>query len=462
MHTLWVLVIGLVAELFTGQAIALNALERDGLALYSGRETGLLSTVQGAPLPAALAACGRCHGPDGQGTQEAGQIVPPIGWSALRQTRRGLAAFADEAAVLAAIERGIGRESRPVGAGMPRFELQPHQREALLAYLKALGSRQDRAAGVHEDRIDLVSLLPISGPRSGTASAILEGLNEAFGQVNRDGGIFGRRLQLTAIDVGSTGEHLESVLREQSRSPRFAAAVGSLIVRADNRWHGAWGASPGVLFATLGLPRKPSTQPRLTYLLPALSSQIAMAQQALAAHCPQSVVVASVAETDASRGLLSTEEADTLGVGVRGTVSSLMRAWATDAGWLILSDSKTLGAIDQSILRVRPPQCLATLATVSGDFATLRATRAQFEIHPIPRTASLPAESAAVWRTMARWSATLFVELLARAGPELTDAAIQSAASALGTVQLAPGVTVAFSAERLHAFGAGHIYRTGE
>ena len=197
-----------------------------GRALYHGVEPFSAGATR---LPAAFAACARCHGLNGEGGQEGTLSAPPVTWSALTGPRAGANGFADEAAVLRAITAGEGRNGLRLNAGMPRYDLGFADAAALVSFLHRLGTSDDQPRGVDKQTIALGTLLPLSGPAGGIGRAVLVGLRDSFDAVNRSGGVFGRRVDLHAQDTaGGAGAAAEQLLAK----PVFAVVGGLWPVRS--------------------------------------------------------------------------------------------------------------------------------------------------------------------------------------------------------------------------------------
>lgn len=176
----------------------------DGRALYQGFATFTAgSDATRTHLPPALTACARCHGPEGRGSREGGVVVPPLAWSALTAPRGGLPAF-DAAAVGRAITDGIGRDGHALGPVMPRYVMQPAEAEALVDYLRRLGTEADTPPGVSRTTIRVGTLLPLSGTSGGLGQAVLAGLDEVLSQANLSG-VHGRQIELHAVDTVPAG-----------------------------------------------------------------------------------------------------------------------------------------------------------------------------------------------------------------------------------------------------------------
>ncbi len=195
---------------------ALSEAEARGKSLFlhgvlsSGEHvTGKLGP-EGVELTGAVAACARCHGPRGRGTGEGGVVAPNIQASRLfapvssanPSTGQWERPAYDDRSLAEAIRRGVSSSGRVLGPVMPRFELSEQDLEALIAYLHQLGD--DRDPGVHEERLVLGAALPLSGKLAPMGEDVRAVLSAVFEEVNQQGGLFGRRLELRVEDDSLT------------------------------------------------------------------------------------------------------------------------------------------------------------------------------------------------------------------------------------------------------------------
>jgi len=137
-------------------------------------------------------ACAACHGLSGEGRREGGLEVPPIaqvGYS--------------DAELARLLASGVARDGRHV-AVMPRFSLRADQLHRLNAYLAILGSEEDGDPGVSANTVRIGAALPLSGPRSAEARAMVLRLDRMVGEANAAGGIYGRRIELAVVDIAGS------------------------------------------------------------------------------------------------------------------------------------------------------------------------------------------------------------------------------------------------------------------
>ncbi|WP_437691736.1 cytochrome c/ABC transporter substrate-binding protein [Sorangium sp. So ce176] len=183
-----------------------------GKRIYQRGSTSDGRAVEGAIVGGAAAlsgreaACAGCHGASGQGTSEGGVTAPP-----LAADRRLASSGAQgrgattSAALVAAIRDGQGPDGRWLSPVMPRFHLADADLVDLVAYLGCVG--RDLDPGVAAGSVVLGAALPLTGPAAAVGVAVRDVLSAAFAEVNAQGGIYQRRLELRAEDSGgSAGE----------------------------------------------------------------------------------------------------------------------------------------------------------------------------------------------------------------------------------------------------------------
>jgi ABC-type branched-subunit amino acid transport system substrate-binding protein len=149
-----------------------------------------------------LLSCAGCHGRDGRGRSVKGIDPPDITWQNLTkpyalQARAGRSRLPyTEALVLRAIVTGRDSSNQLLGPAMPRFRLTPGDGADLVAYMRALGSTAD--PGITAQAIALGVVLPRREPEvHDTVRTALEAYRD---EVNRAGGVFGRRISFAFID----------------------------------------------------------------------------------------------------------------------------------------------------------------------------------------------------------------------------------------------------------------------
>jgi len=175
----------------------------------TGEDLSAVLGNNGAELPASAAACVNCHGQDGAGNPEGGAKPSNITWQELTNPYR---AHPYTAALLQrAIADGLDSAGNPLQALMPRFRVAPAGMADLTAYLRKLGTVSD--PGVTAGSVNIGVVFPPGQAAGPTASAIASALRADFEDLNRAGGIYGRRVELRiAADSQSTEDF---IAREQ-------------------------------------------------------------------------------------------------------------------------------------------------------------------------------------------------------------------------------------------------------
>lgn len=148
----------------------------------------------GAPLPAAAAACVNCHRRSGLGGAEGPLLVPPIAgdfvfnplspqtgkrlpWPSRDRTRPAY----DLASLGAALRAGVAPDGVPLRAPMPHYALPDSDVAALASYLRTLSV--DRAPGVTDDEVVLATITTPDVP-AGEVDDLLRTLNAFFADKN--------------------------------------------------------------------------------------------------------------------------------------------------------------------------------------------------------------------------------------------------------------------------------------
>lgn len=168
-----------------------------GRALYHNEDDALAGArpvLQGAPLPAAAAACVNCHRRSGLGGVEGSVVVPPVAgrllfrplapqtgqrlpWPSRDRTRPAY----DDASLGRALRDGHAPDDVPLRAPMPRYALPERDVAALAAYLRSLSSA--RAPGVDDEEVVLATITTPDVP-SGEVADLLGALSAFFADKN--------------------------------------------------------------------------------------------------------------------------------------------------------------------------------------------------------------------------------------------------------------------------------------
>ncbi|MFJ2985351.1 MULTISPECIES: ABC transporter substrate-binding protein [unclassified Pseudomonas] len=230
-----------------GQAFAMDLTpqEQAGKRLYregvSSSDAQLTARVGASDMnvPASVLPCASCHGNDGRGRTEGGVRPPSLDWQrlalgqGLRQTNgRSYPAYAD-ASLARAIAHGVDPAGNRLDSAMPRFELTQADQRNLTAYLKRLA--EDRDPGVEEEVLRLGTLLPTKGPLAEAGHVVRAVLEDGVAQLNQQGGIHGRRLELRVADPGIDHASAEQALQQLLGQDQPFALISPLAPVLDQR-----------------------------------------------------------------------------------------------------------------------------------------------------------------------------------------------------------------------------------
>ncbi|MEN8175625.1 MAG: ABC transporter substrate-binding protein, partial [Pseudomonadota bacterium] len=224
-------------------ARGLDPAEARGKQIYirgtSPRDSELTALVgeEQVSLPASVVPCASCHGRDGRGRPEGGVIPSDIRWSIMSKSyghvhdngRRHPAFDATSLAVV--LSTGMDPGQNRLDPSMPLYQMSAADTADLIAYLKRLES--DRDPGVGERQIQIATLLPLQGPRGKLGQAMAQVLHGYFKDLNDQGGVFGRRVELLVVPTAESAEATLGNLRLALDREGVFALVGAYTVGLD-------------------------------------------------------------------------------------------------------------------------------------------------------------------------------------------------------------------------------------
>jgi ABC-type branched-subunit amino acid transport system substrate-binding protein len=241
--TAWAGVIAVACCALSATATELNETQQRGKQIYfegaSPRGSEITAVVgdEAAMLPGSAMPCSSCHGSDGLGRPEGGVTPLDIRWSELTKTYghvhhdgRKHPAFDDDSFIRSMIA-GIDPANNPMDRSMPMYQMSGEDMADLVAYMKVL--EFDLDPGVTEDTVTVATLLPLSGGGNDTGEAMRKVLDGYFADINEQGGVFGRRIELLAVPMGQTAAASLDTLREALDSEGILALVGAFTVGID-------------------------------------------------------------------------------------------------------------------------------------------------------------------------------------------------------------------------------------
>ncbi len=180
--------------------------------------------------------CANCHGLDGKGRPEGGVTPSDVTWHALTKSYgvRHESGREHPPYTAGTLKRSIAMGVDPAGnelhAAMPRYRMSLEDMKALVAYMQKLGT--DRDPGVTEETLRLGTFLPSDG--SGGLGDVVESVLDAYlAEVNTDGGLYGRNLELAAFRLPADPDaRVEAAADALDATPVFAL-VGAVVAGAD-------------------------------------------------------------------------------------------------------------------------------------------------------------------------------------------------------------------------------------
>lgn len=460
-------------------------------AIQLGR--GLYRGTQAFSAPAKLsqvalpsAACANCHGLRGEGKYEAGVQVPPIQWQRLMAARGEQASYANAEAVAQAIAEGQGRHQQALLTPMPQFALSQQEQAALLAYLRVIGTESEPVSGVTAETITIGSVLPLTGRRAALGRDIQAALQARLTEVNRNGGIFGRKIVLRVADAGDNTD--SALLAAQGQMNEGVFALLASFVPDANQVLSSMARSRGVpLVASLGLPLNDSQDLYVSYVLPSLLEQSKQLQRDLPRYCSTSnsdTLVLYSAEprlrelAQQLSELSASPDMQTQVVTNAQQIQSVLLAHPAANVIALLPPDLAASLRQQWAKGQSGKQCLGTLAAISGNpsnasivpdlqsltMQTLAKTQQHIEVTVLPMMPlmqgedSSPLSESQLWVLLADIATQSFVEAASRAGRVLDTAGFMQALGSLQAYKTTSGLSVTFSEKQHHGLNVAYLW----
>jgi mono/diheme cytochrome c family protein len=422
------------------------------------------------PIPGALLSCAGCHGKDGMGRPVGGVDPPNITWQNLTkpyalQTRVGRSRLPyTEALVLRAIGTGRDSSNQPLGVAMPRFRLTPGDGADLVAYIRELGATAD--PGITAQAITLGVVLPRPEPTAELHDAVRTALETYRDELNRAGGLFGRRIAFAFIDSAAASASLQSAAGQPLDQTILAAVVSDAASASDV----AALVNPEVPLIAVRADRD-LRRPRVFYLSAGLLGELG----ALAAHAGRElkdgarlVILhtdddAGRAHVAALRGLLARNggpaiEAVPLASRPDAVADEAMRRiQASDAILLAGWDRRFAGILSR--LERSSPLVLVPGSLIDAFPDALNAPlRMRLAYESGASSAQRETRPAAAQRT-ALAAARLLVEGLRRAGRDVSRARLVDALETIQRFEIGYGAPVSYSPQQHVGFTGAQITR---
>ncbi len=461
---------------------ALEPVEKLGRALYRGDQVftwpARISNAQ-VQLPGASAACANCHGLQGDGLKEAGVKAPSVRWQPLLTSTDSKPAYANELAVKNAIEHAQGR-GVPLAAPMPRYQLTDQESTALLAYLRVIGTARDVTTGVSADTIVLGTVLPLTGSQAQVGFAIEQALQARVKQVNQQGGVFGRQIDLIVRDAGLSSQSALDAIK--ALSDQTFALVGMYLPEHAMAKELATSDLALPLVATLGIPVTTQGLKNQTYLMSSIEQQLKLVWFELGKHCDFKPGVLVLHKGAASINEMVRQSAAKAGFGLNADWGSVAFYKLDEPDQLVqllnqkqykhrvviaLTDHQSLAQIRTVLELKQPDRCLASLAIFSGnaDRSSTAAQGLRAELVALPmQSVSFEADTKAVmgtqlWQLLADLSMRTCVEALSRTGHSLTPTNFETAMLSIKRFEPIAGVQINFSPQQRHGLAPSYFWK---
>lgn len=222
---------------------SLTPAERRGKQIYlqgkspSGKDILAYLGDESLEVPGSAMACANCHGFDGQGKPEGGIAPSNLTWEVLSKPYglthaggRKHPAYTERGLQLA-ITRGLDPGGNKLQNVMPRYQMSEQDLADLVAYLKRLG--KDRDPGITENKITIGSALPATGALAEMGQSIKAVTTAFFTELNSQGGIYNRRVELKFVDTLDTPAGTRANVERLLKDDQVFALSGAFIAGSE-------------------------------------------------------------------------------------------------------------------------------------------------------------------------------------------------------------------------------------
>lgn len=222
---------------------SLSARELRGKQIYlrgtspSGKEILAYVGDSSMEVPGSTLPCANCHGLNGQGKPEGGITPSDISWEALTKTYgvkhpngRQHPAYTPRALELA-ITRGVDPAGNKLQNVMPRYVLSPEDLGDLVVYLERLGKYAE--PGISDTKITIGTIVPAKGPLAEMGQAATAVIKAFFDELNSQGGIYNRRLELKVVETAATAEGTRANVERLIDDEQVFAMAGAFIAGSE-------------------------------------------------------------------------------------------------------------------------------------------------------------------------------------------------------------------------------------
>jgi ABC-type branched-subunit amino acid transport system substrate-binding protein len=203
----------------------------------SASDRPITAVVGSSEIQAKLIPCASCHGRDGRGRPEGSVVPPSIRWEDLIRPRRialgGERIPYNERLLIRAITMGFDPQGKPLNVAMPRYALSQADAQDLIAYLKVLSADYD--PGLTDDIVRIGALLPPNSRYPGQAAAIQSALMGYFSDLNKGGGLYGRKIELICRELPPEPNQVAETYQEFLQKNQVFALLASYMAGAERQ-----------------------------------------------------------------------------------------------------------------------------------------------------------------------------------------------------------------------------------
>lgn len=201
--------------------------------LASGNEIKAYFGDSSLEVPGSAMACANCHGLDGLGKVEDGVNPSNITWMALTKPY-GISHAGGRKhppytgrTLEVAVTQGIDPAGNKLSSVMPRYRMSRKDLADLIVYLKYL--ELDLDPGIAADKIIIGTAAPSKGALADMGQAIKAVTSAFFEQLNSEGGIYGRRVELKSVETTDNPLTTRANVEHLLKDGRTFAMIGAFI-----------------------------------------------------------------------------------------------------------------------------------------------------------------------------------------------------------------------------------------